>query len=232
MRVRLLVCMLLVAVICGIRVPGAVSAEWGFGGNVGLAGWFAQWDHELTDFDATSAGLYGPSLFIRTGPIGLGLQYYTGSFDVRFASDDREYRTDRTDIDVILSWRFLSMFHVSGLYKRIDFDWHQVFHVETSIEGFGLGGGVSRMVLDDRLLLYGYAFYMPVLDYNQSISSSGSVSSDAHGYWVEGGAGWYFPAVHLILKGGYRIQRITVDGSANDWAETTQGPRIECSYLF
>lgn len=208
------------------------AADWRFGGNIGAAWWHPEWEHDLTGFDSETLGIYGPSLFLRTGPIGLGVQYYTGSFDIKFHNDTHEYRTDRTDLDLMLSYRFLSFFHVSALYKKIEFDWHQTFHVETSIDGFGLGAGASRMLFQDQLLLYGYGFYMPKLDYSQRIASSGSVASDADGYWIEAGAGWYLRVIHTMIKAGFRRQVISVEGSSMDWNETTQGPRVELSYVF
>jgi hypothetical protein len=213
-------------------IPGiGLAEEWTWGGTIGGTYWMPEWDHELQGFDAETSGLFGPVAFIHYGRIGFGIQYYTGSFDVKFGGSEETFDANRNDLDLMLSYRIGSIFQLSLLYKEIQFDWKQIVKVENKIKGLGLGAGATK-VFQSGILLYGFGFYMPDLDYSQTISHSGSIDFDSDGLWIEGGGGYRLAQAHLLFKLGYRYQKISAEGRTTDWSETTRGPRAELSYYF
>jgi hypothetical protein len=223
--------LILGALFLSISTAQAMAREWTWGGSIGATYWIPEWDHELQGFDAKTSGLYGPVAFLHYGGIGLGIQYYTGKFDVTFGGMTDKLKTDRTDLDLMLSYRLGQIFQVSLLYKQIQFDWNQMLEVKTTIKGLGIGGGATKM-FQNGMMLYGFGFYMPDLDYTQTVESAGDFDFDSHGLWVEGGVGYLLAPVHLLAKLGYRYQDITASSDDDDWSEKTRGPRLEVSYYF
>ncbi|MBN1879294.1 hypothetical protein JW823_04210 [bacterium] len=218
--------------IFSLTAPGkAISNEFNWGGSLGLSTWFPDWSNEDTNFESSSSGLYGPSLFIHYRNFGLGLQYFTGQFDLLFPGTSDEITADRSDFDVILSYRIARLFQASVLYKSIQYDWQQTFDVESTLNGFGFGGGINH-VFPVGILLYGYGFYMPGLDYEQRITHGARYSGDASGYWFEAGSGHVFSNPGILFKLGYRYQIIDIESQSSSWQETTKGFRFDVSYCF
>lgn len=220
--------------ICSLVIfSGVMSAQersqWG--GNIGITYWYPDWSNEQSDFDSETSGVYGPVGFIHYGNFGLGLQYYSGEFDLDFPGAASKISADRSDLDLTLSYRIADIFQLSVLYKQIEFDWEQTFEVKSEITGFGVGGGFNK-VFPNRLLMYGFGYYLPELDYEQTIAEAKDHSGDANGFWVEAGIGYVIPDVHLLAKIGYRFQSIDVETTVSDWTEETDGFRIDICYYF
>lgn len=225
---------LLIALCLGLILCATVQADatWQWGGMAGLSCWLPAWDHDLPGFDSSSSGMYGPTAFVHYGPVGFGAQYYRGTFDITFDGLDTNIEADRTDLDLILSYRFARYFQASLLYKQIEFDWTQQFRVDTSVDGFGVGGGFTRIFRPLNILLYGYGFYLPDMDHSQSLETGETVSYDSKGYWMEAGTGYLIAPAHLIIKAGYRFQKIDACSGSRDWSEETSGFRIDLNYYF
>lgn len=203
----------------------------GWGGSLGVTSWFPDWSSGQSHFNADSTGLFGPLLFLHYRNAGIGFQYFTGDFDLLFPGSISEITADRTDFDVMLSYRIARIFQVSALYKSIRYDWHQTFDVESTITGFGVGGGINK-VFPNRILAYGFGFLMPSLDYHQNVTHGATYNGDADGFWIEGGIGYIVPYPQLMAKIGYRYQRIDIESGSSDWDETTDGFRFDVSYYF
>jgi len=223
-----------VSVLClcilSVTTGGAADpSPWG--GSLGIAYWYPEWSNDSVNFDSSTSGLYGPSAFIHYGRIGLGLQYFTGEFDLEFPGGDSDVSADRTDLDLILSYRVSRMVQLSVLYKSIGYEWSQTYSVDSEITGFGFGGGFNH-VFPSGILLYGYGFYMPGLDFEEDIGDWNSYSGDADGYWIEAGLGYIIRELNLVAKASYRTQRIDIDIESTDWTEETKGFRVDISYLF
>ncbi|MCD4653379.1 hypothetical protein K8T06_05540 [bacterium] len=202
-----------------------------FGGSLGVTYWYPNWSNEQSDFDSSTSGLYGPVVFLYYGNIGVGIQYYTGEFDLDFPGTSSSISADRTDLDFMISYRIADIFQLSVLYKQIQFEWSQTYHVESDISGFGFGGGFNK-VFPSKFLIYGFGFYMPGLDYEQDIAQSTTYNGDADGYWFEGGVGYLISDLHLLAKLGYRYQTIDIDAGSSSWKEKTDGVRVDISYYF
>ncbi|MBN1295962.1 hypothetical protein JXA80_04220 [bacterium] len=222
---------LLVSIAWLVSVPALGQEPDIWGGSLGVTYWYPDWSNDQADFDSSTSGLYGPSAFLHYGDFGIGIQYFTGSFDLSFPGASSDISADRTDFDLMLSYRIARHFHLSVLYKSIAFDWDQTYHVESEITGFGFGGGINTMV-STHVLLYAYGFYMPSLDYEEDIEQSGSYSGDADGFWLEAGLGYVVSDLPLLVKAGYRFQTIDVTSGSAEWSEETDGARIDISYIF
>ena len=211
-----------------------IYAEWDIGGSVGATYWLPKWEHEIVNFDSDTSGIYGPVAFLHYGPVGLGIQYYTGEYDVSFHDTTDEINADRTDLDIIISYRIAKIFQVAVLYKQIDLEWIDVLTIKTDINGFGLGGGFSKIYQANGFMLYGFGFYLPDLDNERTTSGiDESIQFDSDGYWLEAGIGYLIPTSHLLLKAGYRYQKIDATSNGKDnWGEENKGLRAEISYYF
>ena len=212
-----------------LTLSSLASDQWG--GNLGFSYWHPDWTSEQTDFCSSTDGLYGPALFFHVKNWGLGIQYFTGSFDLDFQQSSQTLAANRTDMDIILSYRLAKYFQLSALYKNIEFDWKQTYKVKSTLSGFGFGGGFNN-VFSKNFLCYGFGFAMPKLDYSQTIFSGSNLSGNADGCWVEGGLGYILSDLRLIVKLGYRYQRLSFEADTHDWIEKTEGLRVDLSYYF
>jgi len=202
-----------------------------WGGSLGFAYWYPDWTSELSDFDSTTSGLYGPALFLYYKKAGIGFQFFTGEFDLDFPGNQRSISANRTDMDIIISYRIAKIFQVSGLYKNIHYDWNQTYSVDSKLTGFGFGGGINH-IFTSNYIVFGFGFYMPSLDYDQTISQGSNYSGKATGYWLEGGIGYLVPHPRILAKLGYRYQTINIESNSIDWLERTNGIRADVSYYF
>jgi hypothetical protein len=202
-----------------------------WGGHLGGAYWHPDWSANHNEFDSASSGLWGPSLFLYYKNFGAGFQYYSGNFKLTFPEMDESIKAGRTDMDIILSYRVSHYLQLSALYKNVSYDWDQTFSVKSRMSGFGFGAGMNH-ILPRRILLYGYGFYLPGLDYSQEISWGSDLDGTASGYWLEAGFGYVASTPRIIFKVGYRHQRLSIDVSSRDWTETTSGLRADISYYF
>lgn len=208
---------------------GDASSPWG--GSIGVAYWYPDWSNDSIHFDSKTSGLFGPAGFIHYGRLGLGVQYFTGDFDLDFPGAENTVTADRTDLDLMLSYRITRIFQFSVLYKSIEYDWTQTYSVDSKLSGFGFGGGFNN-IFSNNILLYGYGFYMPDLDFEEDIGDFSSYSGDADGYWIEAGIGYLIRDLNLVAKISYRLQSIDVDIESTDWTEETDGIKVDVSYLF
>lgn len=207
------------------------TADEQWGGNLGLSYWHPDWTNEQNDFCSSTPGLFGPTLFVHVKNLGLSFQYFTGGFDLDFQNSSQTLSANRTDMDIILSYRLAKYFQLSSLYKNIQFDWKQTYKVESKLSGFGFGGGFNS-VFSEKYLCYGFGFVMPKLDYSQTIFLGHDLSGDADGYWLEGGLGYILSDWRLIMKLGYRYQYLSIEADSRDWTEKTEGLRVDISYYF
>jgi hypothetical protein len=224
------ICICFYFILIAIRSGDCIDREQ-WGGNLGFSYWYPEWSNGLSNFDSSTAGLYGPAFFIHVKNWGIGLQYFTGEFDLIFPGSSQAISADRTDMDIMLSCRIAKYFQLSALYKNIEFDWKQTYKVRSHLSGFGFGGGVNH-VFPQKILCYGFGFYMPTLDYRQAISGGDDVSGNADGYWLEGGIGYIITHPGLILRLGYRYQRLSIEADILDWIEDTDGVRADITYYF
>ncbi len=229
MRYSLIVWLIAAIIFVSTGVCEETNPDWG--GSIGLSSWFPEWSNEQSDFESSTSGLFGPALFLHYRNLGVGFQYFDGTFNLQFPGSSNEITADRTDFDIMLSYRFARIFQLSALYKSIDYDWKQTFGVESTITGFGFGGGINH-VFPNRLLLFGFGFYLPDLEYEQSISHGSEITGDADGFWLESGIGYAIPLPRLLAKISYRYQVININSSSMDWKEQTDGIRADISYYF
>ncbi len=221
-----------VAIFCLITVSSGESNDSrNWGGNFGGAFWQPGWTADHNEFDSSSTGLFGPSLFFHYNNAGIGIQYFSGDFNLNFTDSTQPITAARTDMDIFFSYRLGNFLQLSAIYKNIKYDWDQKFSVKSHITGFGLGAGFNH-ILPERFLLYGYGFYLPELDYSQEISWGNDLEGSARGYWLEAGVGYLPTSFPIIIRAGYRHQHLSIDVTHRSWIEKTSGLRFDISYYF
>ncbi len=214
-----------------LTISPCLAEDWHWGGSIGATYWVPDWEHDRYGFTSDTNGLLGPVAFLHYGNIGIGLQYYSGKFDLTFPDSSEDLNADRTDMDLMVSYRVAKILQISLLYKEITFDWNQLYRVETSVKGLGIGAGLNQ-IFPNRFMIYGFGFYMPDLDHTQSIAQGPDYEYDSNGYWMEAGLGYMIPEAHLLIKAGYRYQRIAIQVEELDYTELSRGTRAEISYFF
>jgi len=194
----------------------ASAENWSF--RAGLQYWMPDWkyDKSVYDYDGDTDGVYGPVLFVGYKNFGLGINYYTGTFDVKVEGETQE--KDRTDYDIYMTYRFLKYFNAILGYKVLDFEKGESieYNLETKVDGFALGIAAGYPIGTTNIFVYGNGFYLPALTGDEEWvpqfqgGEHIKYDVDADGFNIEAGAGYLFnfsETVSLSVKAGYRVQR-------------------------
>jgi len=247
----------LVFVLSAWLVPVNAAEDWSF--RAGVQFWAPNWSFEkdIYSYEGDTSGAYGPTLFLGYKDFGLGLNYYTASFDVTKTwwhteqGKEPEWKTlksgnrRRTDSDLYFTYRFLKYFQAILGYKYLEFNKGEEltrsdeetvkFNVKTTVDGLALGLAAGYPFGATNIFAYGSFFYMPKLTGDETWEGMDySYGADADGFNLEGGVGYMLNVLDIFrmnFKGGYRMQVFSYDFDPVDVhsvkSEDYDGVRLE-----
>ncbi|MBN1552996.1 hypothetical protein JW979_16090 [bacterium] len=220
------------------------AKDWDF--RFGLQYWRPDWSYEkdIYEYQADTSNVYGPAGYIGYKNWGFGVNYFTGNFDVDVDFDVSSKK--REDLDIYVTYRFLSYFNAILGYKLLDFEKVESFDYDltTSVDGIAIGIAMGYPLAKTRAFVYGNAFFMPSLSGEESWKPAYSglpsltYDVDAKGYNAELGLGYLWAMMEdfsLSFKGGYRLQRFKYEYGSDfvlDADEKYDGLKFEVSAIW
>lgn len=196
-----------------------VYAE-GFYASVAPKIWFASW--EADDVELDSSPMIGVNGAIGYGKFGGGMSLLYGSFDIG------EDTAGRTDVDLFFTYKAIEPYlNLSIGAKLMNYDlYYAVYDIETSVNVYGLGFGVSGGIpIVSRLYGYYVLSYLPAMEMEYDDFDE---TEDLSSHNIEVGLSYGLTET-IMLSGGFKYQKFDYDEGGDD---TLTGVTTSVSFNF